>query len=63
MTNEEAKPERPNAKKSDEETLDEPVMDGADEKLDADVDPRKGMEDPALIRDIDSGKKTANPYG
>lgn len=46
-----------------EETLDEPVMDGAKDHSDDNKDPRKGEEDPALIRDIDSGKKTANPYG
>lgn len=42
---------------------DEPVLDGADEHVDEDVDPRKGLSDPALIRDIESGKKTVNPYG
>ncbi|XPP27197.1 MAG: hypothetical protein ACNYNX_03175 [Leucobacter sp.] len=47
----------------DEENLDEPVLDGADEHADKDVDPRKGMSDPALIRDVESGKKTVNPYG
>lgn len=46
-----------------EETIDEPVLDGADETFNPDADPRKGMEDPALIRDIESGKKTVNPYG
>lgn len=47
----------------EEGTLDEPVMDGATEKFDPETNPRKGMDDPALIRDIDSGKKTINPYG
>lgn len=45
-----------------EETLDEPVLDGAQDE-DPDVDPRKGMTDPALIRDVESGEKTVNPYG
>lgn len=54
---------KPQADSEDQETIDEPVMDGADEKLDPNADPRKGMSDPALIRDIDSGKKTTNPYG
>ncbi len=46
-----------------EETLDEPVLDGAEDHSDTEVDPRKGMSDPALIRDIEHGKKTTNPYG
>ncbi|MFA5606485.1 MAG: hypothetical protein WDA07_04775 [Leucobacter sp.] len=46
-----------------EGTMDEPVMDGAEEHREEDVDPRKGMTDPALIRDIEAGKKTTNPYG
>ncbi len=46
-----------------EETIDEPVMDGATDHEDTDADPRKGMSDPALIRDVESGKKTTNPYG
>jgi hypothetical protein len=46
-----------------EGTIDEPDMDGAEEHLEEDVDPRKGMTDPALIRDIESGKKTTTPYG
>lgn len=47
------------------ETVDEPVLDGATEHdpEDENVDPRKGLTDPALIRDIDADKKTANPYG
>ncbi|MGJ0203736.1 hypothetical protein NHL51_06210 [Leucobacter sp. gxy201] len=53
----------PETDRSDEETIDEPVMDGATDHSDDDVDPRKGQTDPALIRDIESGKKTANPYG
>lgn len=43
--------------------LDEPVLDGADDHSSDDVDPRKGMSDPALIRDVEQGKKTTNPYG
>lgn len=46
-----------------EETVDAPVMDGAEELFDGDEDPRKGMSDPALIRDVKEGKKTVNPYG
>lgn len=46
-----------------EETLDEPVMDGATETFAPDADPRKGYDDPALIRHVDTGKKTTNPYG
>lgn len=46
-----------------EETIDEPVLDGATDHSDTDADPRKGDSDPALIRDIESGKKTTNPYG
>lgn len=44
-------------------TLDAPVLDGAEEHDETDVDPRKGEDDPALIRDVESGKKTVNPYG
>lgn len=47
----------------EEETLDEPVLDGAEDHSEKDADPRKGMSDPALIRDIESGKKSRNPYG
>lgn len=52
-------------KKNDdpEETIDEPVLDGATDHSSTDVDPRKGESDPALIRDVESGKKTKNPYG
>lgn len=52
-----------NDKHEPEETVDEPVLDGAEEHEDEDVDPRKGLSDPALIRDIDAEKKTINPYG
>jgi len=47
----------------DEKTVDEPVLDGATDHSHDDVDPRKGEEDPGLIRDVESGKKTTNPYG
>lgn len=46
-----------------EKTVDEPVLEGADDHSSDDVDPRKGEDDPGLIRDVESGKKTANPYG
>ena len=46
-----------------EETIDEPVLDGAEEHDATDEDPRKGMTDPQLIRNVDQEKKTANPYG
>lgn len=48
------------------ETQDRPVLDGStltDEEEKQVEDPRKGMSDPALIRDVESGKKTLNPYG
>lgn len=45
------------------ETIDEPVLDGATDPVRGDEDPRKGMSDPGLIRDVDSGKKSKNPYG
>ncbi len=48
--------------KEPEETLDEPVMDGATDHSDDDVDPRKGDEDPALIRDLEEHEPTVNPY-
>lgn len=47
----------------EEQVVDEPVLDGATDHQDTDVDPRKGLTDPALIRDIDAEKKTVNPYG
>jgi hypothetical protein len=51
------------SKKHEEEMLDEPVLDGSDEHPEEQIDPREGKSDPALIRDIESGKKTVNPYG
>lgn len=45
------------------DSLDEPVLDGAEDHSRDDIDPRKGLADPALIRDIDAEKKTTNPYG
>ncbi|GAA1587409.1 hypothetical protein ACIFOC_02512 [Leucobacter aridicollis] len=44
------------------ETIDEPVLDGANEADDPDVDPRKGMEDPQLIRDTEAERPTVHPY-
>lgn len=52
----------PNANGEPEDTIDEPVMDGATEPDDQDADPRKGMSDPALIRHPDKGDKNAAPY-
>ena len=46
----------------EQETLDEPVLDGATEPDSPDVNPRKGMADPQLIRDIETERKTVNPY-
>lgn len=48
------------------ETQDRPILDGStmsDEEEEKVEDPRKGMTDPALIRDTESGKKSTNPYG
>ena len=45
-----------------EETLDKPVMDGADEVFGGDEDPRKSEDDPALIRHPSEEDKTAAPY-
>ncbi|MGO2141496.1 MAG: hypothetical protein ACTH30_13920 [Leucobacter sp.] len=44
------------------ETIDEPVLDGATEPDDPDVDPRKGMTDPQLIRDTEAERPTVHPY-
>lgn len=49
--------------RKDTEKVDSPVLDGSEDHSEGDVDPRKGMTDPALIRDIESGEKTVNPYG
>ncbi len=46
-----------------ERVLDEPVLDGAEEHPEEQIDPREGMTDPALVRDVETGKKTVNPYG
>lgn len=48
--------------KEPEETLDQPVMDGAMETFQGDEDPRKGDEDPALIRDLEDHEPTVHPY-
>ena len=51
-----------NDKKPEGETLDKPVLDGAEEAADDSIDPRKGQEDPALIRHPSEGDKTIAPY-
>lgn len=53
-----------NTKKNEEpeETIDEPVMDGAAETFEGTEDPRKGESDPALIRHPEKDDKTAAPY-
>ncbi len=45
-----------------EETIDEPVMDGATETYRGDEDPRKGETDPALVRHPERDDKTTAPY-
>lgn len=56
--------QQPDARdETSEDTLDAPVLDGAEETFDGDEDPRKGDSDPALIRDVEHHKKTTNPYG
>lgn len=52
-------------KPRDEETLNEPVLDGATETFEGDEDPRKGEKDPALIRHPEEGQadRNVNPYG
>ncbi|WP_161937387.1 hypothetical protein [Leucobacter sp. G161] len=49
-------------KNTEEETIDEPVMDGADEEFDGDEDPRKGQSDPGLIRHPEKDDKNTAPY-
>lgn len=49
-------------KQPTEDTVDEPVMDGADEEFDGDANPRKGQSDPGLIRHPDKNDKTTAPY-
>lgn len=51
-----------NDKKREGETLDKPVLDDAEEGTDDGIDPRKGQEDPALIRHPSEGDKTIAPY-
>lgn len=46
----------------DEDTLDKPVMDGADNEFAEDSDPRKGESDPALIRHPSKDDVTVAPY-
>lgn len=50
------------SKQDDKETIDEPVMDGANEVFDGDEDPRKGESDPALVRHPSEEDKTTAPY-
>lgn len=50
----------------DGETLDHPVLDGSSEDYGqegADQNPHHGMDDPALIRKPETGKKTQAPWG
>lgn len=54
--------ERKTAHNDDSETIDAPVMDGADEVFDGDEDPRKGEADPALVRHPVEDDKTIAPY-
>lgn len=49
--------------KPTEETRDEPVLEGAAETFNGGEDPRRGSDDPGLIRDLDTQKPTTNPYG
>lgn len=52
--------------KTEGETLDHPILDGStlsDEEERQVENPRRGMSDPGLIRQTDTGKKSANPYG
>lgn len=50
----------------DTETQDRPVLDGSTESDAAEretVNPRRGMEDPGLVRNTDTGEKTPTPEG
>lgn len=62
MIKETGRPDDVKTTEPEEKTLDEPVMDGADDVFDGDVDPRKGMSDPALIRHPEKDDKTVAPY-
>lgn len=62
MTHENGRPDDADKIEADEKTLDEPVMDGADDKPERGEDPRKGLSDPALVRHPDKGDKTVAPY-
>lgn len=48
--------------KHDDETIDQPVMDGANEVFDGTEDPRKGDSDPALVRHPSKDDETTAPY-
>lgn len=50
------------ADQADQETIDEPIMDGATDTFEGNEDPRKSMSDPALIRHPEEGDKTLKPY-
>lgn len=56
------KPENTDPVDPDKETLDEPVLDGADEVFDGDEDPRKRQSDPGLIRHPEKDDKNTAPY-
>ena len=47
---------------NNEPVIDEPVLDGATDEA-PNVDPRKGDDDPGLVRDLDTHEPTVNPYG
>lgn len=46
---------------ADEETIDEPVLDGANETNSPSDNPRFGMDDPGLVRNTETGEKTPIP--
>lgn len=62
MAKETGRPEDIKTNELKEETLDEPVMDGADEVFEGNEDPRKGMSDPALVRHPEKDDHTVAPY-
>lgn len=62
MTENAGHPENVQKTEPNEETIDKPVMDGANEVFDGDEDPRKGQADPALIRHPEKDDKTIAPY-
>lgn len=62
MTEESGQPEDIETTEPEDQTLDEPVMDGAEEEFEGNEDPRKGMADPALVRHPEKDDKTVAPY-